>query len=450
MVGAFVNPWLAILVVCAALVVLLFGASALARALRWQPESARKCVHLGMGAVVLSFPWMFSERWPVVVLCALALAGLLGLRVIPVLRAGPGGALHGVARASWGEFYFTLAVALVFWIADGNVILYVVPVAILTVADAAGALAGVRYGRTPFATLSGTKSVEGSVAFLLVAFLAAHIPLLLLSDIGRAESLLAAAILATMVMLVEAVATRGLDNFLVPVGACLLLQEYLEMTPGVLAGRLLVVAALLAIVLLLRKESTLDGSGLTGGVMLAFGCWCLGGFPFLVPFLVLFGKHVAVTRRVRALAPSPHNLLAVISIAGSSLPWAIAARLSGDSRFLGPFLLAVAAHLAILTATTLSVTHPKRAQGRRVAAAVAGGGFLVYPFQLLAVPPTGALLAHTGLALVLLPFACLVFERFVDIRPEPPGHARRWWIESAVALAVSAPALVLPPLSGFP
>jgi phytol kinase len=444
--GARLNPFLAILLVCAALAGLLFGATAVARALHWQPESARKLVHIGMGLVTLGFPWVFSERWPVLVLCLMAMAGLFCVKVVPALRIGPGEALHGVARVSLGEFWFTLGVAIVFWIADGNIILYCVPILILTVADAAGALAGIRYGKTPFATLSGTKSIEGCVAFLLVAFFAAHVPLLLLSDIGRAESLLAAAILATMVMLVEAITTRGLDNLLVPVGACLLLQQYLTMAPAVLAGRLFVIAALLALVLLLRKESTLDGGGLTGGVMLAFGCWSLGGFPFLIPFLVLFAKHVSVTRRVRAVSASPHNLLAVFSITGSCLPWAIAERFGQDLRFLAPFLLALAAHLAILGGTTLSVTHPKLGKGARIARASLGGGLLVYIFELLAVPPSAILLAHAGLALVLLPLGCVLFERLVDIRPDPPGDARRWWIEGALALAISAVAFLLPAL----
>lgn len=444
--GASLNPWLAILLVCTALAALLSGATALARALRWSPESARKLVHVGMGLVTLTFPWVFRELWPVLLLCGLAMAGLLLVRVVPALRIGPGEALHGVARASLGEFWFTLGVALVFWIADGNVVLYCVPVLILTVADAAGALAGIRYGKTPFATLSGTKSVEGCVAFLLVAFLAAHVPLLLMSEIGRAESLLAAAILATMVMLVEAITTRGLDNLLVPVGACLLLQQYLDMSPGMLAGRLLVVGALLALVLVLRKESTLDGGALTGGVMLAFGCWCLGGFAFLVPFLVLFGKHVSVTRRVRAVNADRHNLLAVMSITGATLPWAIAERFAQDLRFLPPFLLALAAHLAILSGTTLSVTQPSMAKGPRIARAALGGGLLVYLFELLAVRPSWELLAHAGLAMVLLPVSCLVFEHFVKIHPEPPVTARRWQIECAVALIVSVAALFLPRL----
>ncbi len=440
------NPFVAILLVCLALTGLLFGATALARALRWQPESARKLVHIGMGLVTLTFPWIFSERWPVLVLCLLAMAGLFCVRVVPVLRAGAGEALHGIARVSLGEFWFTLGVALVFWIAKGNSILYCVPILILTIADAAGALAGIRYGRTPFATLSGTKSIEGCIAFLLVAFFAAHVPLLLLSDIGRTESLLAAAILATMVMLVEAITTRGLDNFVVPVGACLLLQQYLEMAPAALASRLVVIVLLLASVLLLRKESTLDGGGLTGGVMLAFGCWCLGGFPFLVPFLVLFGKHVSVTRRVRAVSPSPHNLLAVFSITGSCLPWAIAERFGQDLRFLAPFLLALAAHLAILGGTTLSVIDPKRGKGARIARASLAAGLLVYLFELLAVPPSTLLLAHGGLALVLLPLGGLLFERFVEIRPDPPGDARRWWIQAAISLALSFAAFLLPPL----
>ena len=39
------------------------------------PELTRKAVHVGMGLIALSLPWLFDRTWPVMALC-----GGLGLR----------------------------------------------------------------------------------------------------------------------------------------------------------------------------------------------------------------------------------------------------------------------------------------------------------------------------------------------------------------------------------
>jgi phytol kinase len=134
------------------------------------------------------FPWLFHEPWPVVVLGVIATGVLLGLKYIPRLRNSIGRALHDVDRASFGDLYFTIAVVMVFLSSKGDPIQFCVPMIILTFADSIGALIGVRYGQTPFTTLSRVKSAEGSVMFFLTCFMAAHIPLLLFTDLGKLSS----------------------------------------------------------------------------------------------------------------------------------------------------------------------------------------------------------------------------------------------------------------------
>ena len=71
-------------------------------------------------------------------------------------------------------------------------VLYVVPLLLLGLADPAAALAdGRRAGE------EGT-SREASVAFAAVAFLCVHVPLLVFTPTGRAESLWVAAIVAVL------------------------------------------------------------------------------------------------------------------------------------------------------------------------------------------------------------------------------------------------------------
>ncbi len=93
------NPWLGIALVLGALVILLGGVGALGRRCGWSAEVSRKLVHVSMGLVCLSFPWVFGAAWPVAVLAVLASLALLGVRRLPVLRSRLGGALHGVGRS---------------------------------------------------------------------------------------------------------------------------------------------------------------------------------------------------------------------------------------------------------------------------------------------------------------------------------------------------------------
>ena len=114
-----------------------------------------------------------------------------------------------------------------FVLSDGRTLLYVVPILVLTFADAAAALVGVAFGRLRYSTVGGSKSLEGSAAFLGVAFLCAGMSLLASGDHGYHEAFAIAVALAFATTILEAVASKGLDNLLVPAGAFLVLHAAL-------------------------------------------------------------------------------------------------------------------------------------------------------------------------------------------------------------------------------
>ena len=236
-----------------------------------RPELLRKTVHVGMGLVAISFPWLFDSSWPVLVLGGLSLAGMVALRTVTALAAGVGTVLSGVGRVSLGEIYFPLAVALQWHIylfasspSEYRVLLYCIPLLLLTLADAAAALVGVNYGSQRYATSDGTKSAEGSLAFFLCAFLCVYIPLLLGSQSGHVETLLIAILLAFVAMLFEAISWAGLDNLILPLVGYLLLRIYLGLSVAELEVRLAMTAGLMVFVLLYQTRTTLQGSALLG------------------------------------------------------------------------------------------------------------------------------------------------------------------------------------------
>ncbi|MEM7384145.1 MAG: hypothetical protein AAF514_04300 [Verrucomicrobiota bacterium] len=433
------NATLACALVLGTLLGLMMAVRSLGRRFNWHPESQRKLVHMGMGLIALSFPWLFDNIWPVIVLGAIAIAALLALKLIPTLRNTIGGALHDVDRSSYGDLFFTIAIVIVFTASQGDPIKFCIPMAILTFADAVGALIGVRYGKTAFATLSGKKSAEGSAMFFMTCFMVAHVPLLLFTDLGRAETLLISLILATMVMMVEAVSTRGIDNLIIPVAGWYLISEYMAMDLSTLMGRTAIVLALMLFVLLLRKRTSLDGSSLLGSILFGYGCWALGGWLHLLIVLLFYISHLFATHTVRKQAPLRHDLYAVISIALTGLIWLVLEdRIAPPppSNLIFPFALGMAAHFGIRNFTTLRFLlpdNPKALLTLRSTLKAVGFCFVPLLFQY----PIQAVALQGGIAII----GCLIVTSiFARLFPDPhhtPTHVGRWSIETVLCALIS-------------
>jgi phytol kinase len=315
------DRWLRMAIVVAVLLALLGGLRLLRARYRLHPELARKLMHLGFGLVTLAFPCLFDSVWPVVAVSALAVGNLLALRFVPALRWSVGDVVHGVDRSSLGDLYFPVAVTGLFILARGSWVLYTLPLLTLTLADAVAALIGVSYGRLTYTGTDGRKSLEGSLAFFLVAFLAIHIPLLLFTPTGRAESLLIGLTFGLLVMLLEAVAWRGLDNLFIPFGGFLILRVFLSLDASALVVRLLVTGAMLAVVLVFRRRRTLTDSAWLAGVLVGYVAWTVGGREWVVPPLILLALYTIVLPRNPHVRERPHDIVALATVTPTGMHW---------------------------------------------------------------------------------------------------------------------------------
>jgi phytol kinase len=310
-----------------ALVLVILGA--ILGALRlWQlrysphPELARKLLHVAMGLITLSFPWLFDSVWPVVTLALLAVGAMLALRHVGALRASVGGVVHAVGRESSGEIYFPVAVAALFYLSHGVTVLYTIPILLLTLADAVAALIGVRYGLVKFDTFEGgRKSLEGAVAFFAVAFLCTHITLLLSSHVGRVETLLIGLETGFLVMLVELVAWRGLDNLFIPLFSFALLYNIEYLQTYELFNRLFALSLVSAFVALWRKRTTLDFGALIAALLIAYVIWTIGGLRWLAPPAVCFATYALLWPQERLQRGQTHDLRSVLSFSAVGVFW---------------------------------------------------------------------------------------------------------------------------------
>jgi len=251
------HTWLAVAVCLGAFLLLFAVLQIVARTASAAPETTRKLLHTGAGLLSVAFPFLFDELWPVLLLTGASALLVGAIKFLPAARRSLGCVTNRVNRTTFGELYFPLSVALLFWLTRGHdVLLYVVPLLMLTLADATCAIVGGRYGQTLYSGAS--KSLEGSAAFAVVGFFCVHVPLLLWSSVGRAESLLISLTLALLVMLLEGTGWRGLDNLFIPLGGFFLLRAYLPMGRTALVGHFLVSSVL---VLLIAVWIRSDGFG---------------------------------------------------------------------------------------------------------------------------------------------------------------------------------------------
>lgn len=455
--GAALPPFVGIMLVSLASLALLLVLARLRRRDALDGEVARKLAHVGTGLLAVPLPWLFDEAWPVVAVATLAVLTLLATRTVPALRERLGGAVHGVARVSLGDCYFPVAVAALFALAHRQPLLYVVPILMLTFGDAAGAMVGVQYGRLRFTSPDGIKSAEGSLACLAASFMAALVPLLLCTALGRAETLLIAACLAILVTLLEALAWAGLDNLFIPLGGYVLLVRLATAPVTELAGVAAVACTLLLVALALRRARTLDDSALVAGVLVGVACWSLGGGAWLVPPVVLFLTYPLLWPKRRQFVEKPHTLVALVAVAGVGIVWLAVARWLRDDRYFFPFTLAFAGQ-AVAIGTSWFRDRSDRAQGdaqrparahdlRRDARAVilaSVPAWLVFalPYVLLA-PDPGHAAVHALAGWPLTVLAGVLYALLIPADRARTTDAFPWWRQVVATLSASAAGVLL-------
>ena len=305
------NPWISILFVLAAL-------GGLIGTVHFSPfkgEAARKAIHLGMGCICLSFPWLFQATWPVNLLAALATLALLALRF---LKPAVGKVLHDIARRSIGELLFPIGVALVFRLSDGVNSLYLPAVAILTFGDSAGALIGRRFGKHQYRTNAGTKSIEGSSA---VFFVSALIVFILGKHQDLPTALLTALVAGLFIAMAEGILASGVDNLILPITSYALLYFLRDLSLPELFSRIGIISALASVLFFVRKITSLNGGGLLSVMIFGYLCLALGGPSFLIAPAILFTIHLLTCWRAHELRSMEHSADAVAAIVIPGLIW---------------------------------------------------------------------------------------------------------------------------------
>lgn len=387
-------------------------------------DAGRRAVQAAASGVALTLPWLFDGPAPVVGLTLVLTAALVAARWRSVV------AVPGLDAPSTGSVAFPLSVAALYVLTADQPVLYAIPLLLVGLAGPAASFAGTRRGRTPFATVDGTKSREGSLAFAAVAFVCVHVPLLLFTPVGRGESLVVAVIVATLATALEAVSWRGLDVLVVPLAAYALLLRLLTFSGPVLAGHVAGLVAIAGAAALLRRETTIGGAGVVAAALVAYLVWAVGGTAYLLPpavVFLLYARAWPVAREADGLPHSPqrrpHTAVNVFSVSAVGVVWLVAGRVLGMD-LLAPYALAWAAAFALLGVERMRAARPS------------------WSVRALAVR------AAWRSALVAIAPVVLVWGLRVVAETAAPGAGLRTAAFAALALAVTGTAAAL--LACFP
>ena len=268
-------------------------------------EWTRKLIHVGTGVVGAGFPWLFGSHWTLLAL------GAVTMLAIQVTRARGGlKSLFGVERPSRGELYLPIAIYLLFVLARHQPVFYLISVFTLAFSDPMAALLGSVYGRLRYP--SGPegrerKTVEGSIAFLLVTFLIVHLMLLLGTGLTRPATVLIAAQIALLVTSFEAIAQHGNDNLVLPLATYYLLVKMSAQPAEGIAFQLAVQLAILMLSLLVAWRSRLlTLAGAVAAHLVLYGCFSLGGPAWLAAPALALASVAALETRLRRRSPERH------------------------------------------------------------------------------------------------------------------------------------------------
>lgn len=342
------------------------------------PEMARKIMHIGMGMIALTFPWLLQETWAVVFICTLTIIVLLALKHLHMLRQQIGRVLHDVERQSYGDIYFLLSIAGLFLLAQGYWLLYVIPLLVLTFADALAALIGVIYGKRTYTAADGFKTIEGSLVFFVVTFLATYLPFWFLAGQGGLETILIAILVALLTMLIEAVSWEGLDNLLVPLVTFITLDGHRLAPLELLWKHLAIIAVLTTITFMVRRRMPLTAGALATAALVLYLCATIGGILWLIAPLICAISAALIyclrQKNIEQTNSEGYDVRLVAALAAPSLVWLLTFRYLNRHEDLYLFTLVWAAQLAGLAAfnrkedTEHAIMHPVSAQTLLLAA----------------------------------------------------------------------------------
>lgn len=407
-----------------------------------RPELSRKVVHFCGGMAALSFPFVLHSPVTVLVLAAL-FAGI----ILVAKHKGKLKSVHGVDRQSSGALYFPIAVALLYFLGRDRQVFYLISILALTMSDSFAALVGTRYGAITYDVEEGRKSLEGSLVFFFTTFLCAHLPLLLLTSLGRPETVLIALVIAILVTGFEAISLEGSDNIFVPLGTYFILVKMTRYPlETIIEHTWILLSIIVASLALTFVQKVFKPSGLIGMILINYAAWSLCDFSWFLPVLLAQVLLYTLVLRFRQQVPEDiTNYQVKVLFYSAFVPVGLifVANAGGAyERIYLPFVAAVVSQIALIFTYFLSIVASGNPLIRRLrGAALLRGTFCtiiataVIALLPLALYTSGPLWLAAGKVMLATFGAFVIFQR---ASARLTDDERGWLMRQRVRMAASA------------
>ncbi len=180
-------------------------------------EITRKFAHFTATLSTLTFPYIFSSHWYVLVLAMVFFIVLFLSRKGTQLKS-----IHDIHRKSVGSYLLPFSIYLTFLLSVqvGNKFLFILPMLVLAISDPIAGILGLNFKkRNKNIRIFGydtKKTLLGSGAFLISSFIISIIALYFNRQIFDFKTFWLALSIALVSAVVEIFSWRGFDNLTIP------------------------------------------------------------------------------------------------------------------------------------------------------------------------------------------------------------------------------------------
>jgi phytol kinase len=152
------NDWTLFGIIFTGIIIVLGMAEFIRHYIKWAPESTRQFIHIFIGLIVASGPFIFKANVQLITLSILFIV----INMI-LLMSGKVNSMHATERKSYGTVYFPLSVLIMSCLWWDKPVSFILAIFVLAIADPIAAFIG-KNGRTTFIPWRDKKSRRGSLA----------------------------------------------------------------------------------------------------------------------------------------------------------------------------------------------------------------------------------------------------------------------------------------------
>lgn len=191
-------------------------------------EVSRKFAHFAGTLTTITFPYLFSDHWYVLMLAIFFFILLFASRKSKLLKS-----IHGIDRKSVGSYLLPFSIYLTYLIAHllGNKFLFILPMLVLAICDPIAGILGLNLKKNNHNIyIFGyrmKKTLLGSGSFLVSCFIISVLALYFHRMVFDLKVFLLALGIAVVSTLSELFSWRGTDNLAIPLSVLLMLVLFL-------------------------------------------------------------------------------------------------------------------------------------------------------------------------------------------------------------------------------